>query len=216
VAIRILLCDDHSVIRTGLRALLKVDPELEVVGEAGDGKEAQRLVETLRPDVLLLDIGLPGEDGIEVAKKLKASHPELIVLFLTMHEDDSLLHEALRAGGSGYVIKRAADSEIIDAIHAVHRGDMYVHPAMTRALLRRTATPTPSREAPTGVAGEALTRREIDVLRLVVRGHTNRQVAEVLGVSIRTVEGHRANLLGKLGVSSRVELVTYAEEHGLL
>ena len=210
--IRILIADDHNVIRTGLRAMLGSEADLEVVGEAADGKEAMRLVDELRPDVILLDISMPGEDGIKTAKRLKAAHPELIVLFLTMHEDESLLHEALRSGAAGYLIKRAADSEIIAAIRAVHRGDIYVHPAMTRALVRHAVVPG----TPEGSGEEALTRREIDVLRLLARGHTNRQVADVLGLSIRTVEGHRANLLGKLGISSRVELVSYAEEHGLL
>lgn len=212
MSIRVLLVDDHSVIRTGLRALLHAEADIEVVGEAADSVETMRRVEALHPDVVLLDIGLPGEDGIEVAKKLRAKYPSLVVLFLTMHEDEALLHEAMRTGASGYVIKRADDAEIISAIHAAARGDVYVHPAMTRALLRRSAVGRPS-----GADGsEPLTRRETDVLRLLARGHTNRQIADVLGLSVRTVEGHRANLMGKLAVSSRVELVSYAEEHGLL
>jgi two-component system response regulator NreC len=210
--IRILIADDHTVIRTGLKALLGSESDLEIVGEAADGKDAARLADELHPDVILLDISMPGEDGIKTARKLKAAHPELIVLFLTMHEDEGLLHEALRSGASGYLIKRAADPEIIAAIRAVHRGDIYVHPAMTRALVRHAVVPG----AAEGSSAEPLTRREIDVLRLLARGHTNRQVADVLGLSIRTVEGHRANLLGKLGISSRVELVSYAEQHGLL
>jgi two-component system response regulator NreC len=210
--IRVLIADDHSMIRTGLRALLNSDPEVEVVGEAGDGRGTFRCVEDLAPDVVLLDIGMPGEDGIQVAKRLKASFPQVRVLFLTMHEDPGLMREAIQAGAAGYVIKRAEEAEILNAIHAASRGDLYVHPAMTRALLE---PPTGERK-PSSPGGVPLTRREVDILRLLARGNTNRQIAEALGLSVRTVEGHRANLMGKLGVSSRVELVTYAAEQGLL
>ncbi len=210
--IRILIADDHAVVRSGLRALLRADPDLEVVGEAEDGTETLRLAETLHPDAVLLDITMPPENGITTAKRLKEKHPQLIVLFLTMHEDEGLLHEALRAGASGYVIKRAEESEIIQAIHAASHGDIYVHPAMTRALLHQPVTTEHRRGSP----AIALTRRELDVLRLLARGNTNRQIAGLLGLSIRTVENHRANLMGKLGLVSRVELVNYAEEHHLL
>ena len=212
MAIRILIADDHTVVRSGLRALLERDPDLEFVGEAGDGAETLHQVEALQPDLVLLDITMPPESGIETAKQLKEKHPELLILFLTMHEDETLLHEALRAGGAGYVIKRAEEAEILQAIHTVSEGDLYVHPSMTRALLHQTVTSEQRRGAPV----EPLTPRELDVLRLLVRGNTNRQSAEVLGLSIRTVENHRANLMGKLGISSRVELVSYAEEHELL
>jgi len=212
VPIRILIADDHAVVRSGLRALLRADPDLEVVGEAGDGAEVMRLVEALHPDVVLLDVTMPPDNGIETAKRLKAQFPELIVLFLTMHEDETLLHEALRAGAAGYVIKRAEESEIIEAIRAANRGDIYVHPAMTRALLHQPVTTEHRR----GVRAIALTRRELDVLRLLAKGNTNRQIAALLELSMRTVENHRANLMGKLGLVSRVELVDYAEEHKLL
>lgn len=210
--IRILIADDHAVVRSGLRALLQADPDLEVVGEAGDGTETLRLAETLHPDTVLLDITMPPENGIKTAIRLKEKHPEIIVLFLTMHEDESLLHEALRAGAAGYVIKRAEESEIIQAIHATSHGDIYVHPAMTRALLHQPVTTEHRRGAP----AIALTRRELDVLRILAKGNTNRQIAGLLGLSVRTVENHRANLMGKLGLVSRVELVNYAEEHNLL
>jgi two-component system response regulator NreC len=212
VSIRILIADDHAVVRSGLRALLKADAELEVVGEAKDGTETLSLAETLHPDMVLLDITMPPENGIKTAQRLKEAHPELVVLFLTMHEDEALLHEALRAGGAGYVIKRAEESEILQAIHATSQGDIYVHPAMTRALLHQPVTTDHRRGFPAVV----LTRRELDVLRLLAKGNTNRQIAGLLGLSMRTVENHRANLMGKLGLVSRVELVTYAEEHHLL
>ena len=210
--IRILIADDHAVVRSGLRALLRADPDLEVVGEAADGVETLRLAETLHPDAVLLDITMPPDNGIETAKRLKEKHPQLMVLFLTMHEDESLLHEALRAGAAGYLIKRAEESEIIQAIHAASRGDIYVHPAMTRALLQQPVTMEHRRGSPV----DALTPRELDVLRLLAKGNTNRQIAGLLGLSIRTVENHRANLMGKLGLVSRVELVNYAEENDLL
>ena len=211
MATRILIADDHPVLRSGLRVLLGADPDLEVVGEAGTGEETLRLAEELRPDVVLLDIGMPGESGIETVRRLKARLPALKVLFLTMHEEEGMMLEALGAGGDGYLIKRADDAEIIHAIRVVRSGDVYVHPAMTRALLSQAETPERLQEPV-----EPLTRREIDVLRLLARGNTNRQIAELLALSVRTVESHRANLMGKLGLASRVELVTYAEEHGLL
>lgn len=212
MSIRILIADDHAVVRSGLRALLAADPELEVVGEAGDGDETLRLTATLGPDLVLLDISMPPDNGIQTARRLKESQPELRVLFLTMHEDESLLHEALHTGAAGYVIKRAEEAEILQAIHAAHRGDIYVHPAMTRALLHQPVTTEHRR----GALLDAPTRRELEVLRLLAKGNTNRQIAGLLGLSTRTVENHRANLMAKLGLVSRVELVNYAELHGLL
>jgi two-component system response regulator NreC len=212
MSIRILIADDHAVVRSGLRALLAADPEVEVVGEATDGGEALSLADALAPDLVLLDISMPPDSGIQTARKLKAAHPELRVLFLTMHEDESLLHEALAAGAAGYVIKRAEESEILQAIRTAHRGDIYVHPAMTRALLHQPVTTEHRRGAPL----DAPTRRELEVLRLLAKGNTNRQIAGLLGLSTRTVENHRANLMAKLGLVSRVELVNYAEMQGLL
>ena len=139
--IRILIADDHAVVRSGLRALLLADAGLEVIGEAGSGTETLHQVATLRPDLVLLDITMPDESGIETAKRLQERHPEVVVLFLTMHEDESLLHEALRTGAAGYVIKRAEESEIIQAIKAASQGNIYVHPAMTRALLHQPRFP---------------------------------------------------------------------------
>jgi two-component system response regulator NreC len=212
VPIRILIADDHVVVRSGVRALLEADAEIVTVGEAGDGETTLELAASLQPDVVLLDISMPPDNGIEIARRLKRAHPKTTVVFLTMHEDEALLHEALHAGAAGYVVKRAEESEIRQAIHAAVRGDIWVHPTMTRALLHQSS-PAEVRRGP---AVEALTPRELDVLRLLVRGNTNRQIADLLGLSMRTVENHRANLMGKLGLSSRVELVNYAEEHHLL
>ncbi len=210
--IRILIADDHAVVRSGLRTLLSATEDIEIVGEAENGVETLNLAASLKPDMVLLDISMPPENGVKTAQQLKEANPATIVLFLTMHEDETLLHEALRAGAAGYLIKRADESEILQAIHAASRGDLYVHPAMTRALLHQAVVMEERRSSST----DALTPREVDVLRLLVRGNTNRQIASLLGLSIRTVENHRANLMGKLGLSSRVELMNYAEERGLL
>ena len=210
--IRILIADDHAVVRAGLRALLRTAPDLEVVGEAENGEETLQLAETLRPDTILLDLTMPPENGIKTTRRLKEKYPQMIVLILTMHEDESLLHEALRAGAAGYVIKRAEESEILQAIRATNHGDIYVHPAMTRALLHQPITTEHRR----GASPHPLTPRELGILRLLAKGNTNRQIAGLLGLSMRTVENHRANLMGKLGLVSRVELVNYAEEHDLL
>lgn len=212
MSIRILIADDHGVLRAGLRALLSAESDLEVAGEAADGRETLRLVSELDPDVVLLDVNMPGPDGIEVTRRLKAVKPEVRVLILTVHEDEGLLREAIRAGASGYILKRAVESELIYAIHAVWRGDLYVHPAMTRALLQDLHSTLVADETPV----EPLTPREMEVLRLIAEGHTNRQIAEVLSISVRTVESHRANLMSKLGLHSRVELVRYAKRHGFL
>jgi two-component system, NarL family, response regulator NreC len=212
MSIRILIADDHGVLRAGLRALLSAEPDLEVVGEAADGHEILSLASELRPEVVLLDISMPGLSGIEVTRRLKEILPDVRVLILTFHEDESLLQEAIRAGAAGYIVKRAAESELIDAIRAVWRGDLYVHPVMTRALLKDLSPSPVSNKAP----GESLTPREIEVLRLIAHGYTNRQTAEALSISVRTVESHRGNLMDKLSLRSRVGLVRYAKEHGLI
>ncbi len=214
MAIRILIADDHSVIRAGLRTILSAQPDLEIVGEAADGNEALRLAKELQPDVVVTDISMPGPigGGIAVARRLHETLPAIRVLILTVHEDESLLREAIQAGAAGYIVKRAAETELVNAIQAACRGDLYVHPSMTRALFKEPAVPAASKPAPT----ELLTLREIDVLRLLAKGYTNRQIADVLCLSMRTVEGHRANLMSKLNLHSRVELTSFAEEHGLL
>jgi two-component system response regulator NreC len=216
MSIRILIVDDHGVLRAGLRALLSAESDFEVVDDAANGTDALRLATELVPDVVLLDMSMPGPNGIEVTRQLKKMLPETRVLILTVHEDETMLQEAIRAGASGYILKRAVESELIDAIQAVWRGDLYVHPAMTRALLKAISPvmhpPQGSQEGPI----EALTPREAEVLRLIAQGYTNRQMADHLSISVRTVESHRANLMGKLGLRSRVDLVRYAKENNLI
>lgn len=211
MTIRVLIVDDHAIVRTGLRALIKGEAGMELIGEATCGEEALSLAHSLRPDVMVLDLSLPDLDGIQVTRIIKSTQPDVRVLILTVHEDEALLREAISAGASGYIIKHAAEAELISAIHSVEIGDIYVHPKMIKALFKE---PDPTRSTAPSPA-EILTPRETDVLRLIVQGYTNRQIAEELSLSVRTVEGHRGNLTEKLGLHSRVELVRYAREHGL-
>jgi two-component system response regulator NreC len=211
---RILIADDHGVIRAGLRALLSGLPEIEVVGEAIDGRDTLKKAMELKPNIVIMDLSMPEMGGLEATSQLAQITPDIRVLILTVHEDESLLKEVIRAGAAGYIIKRAVEDELIHAIRVVARGDMYVHPSLTRALFSNTTSS--SKESKTSFEIETLTSREIEVLRLLAKGHTNRQIAEQLGISPRTAEGHRANLSGKLGLRSRVELVEYAQQHGLL
>jgi len=211
MAFRILIADDHGVLRAGLIALLNAEPDLQVVGEANTAEEGLRKAIELTPDLVLMDISLPDLDGIEATRRIVEARPGMRVLMLTMHEDVGLMREAIRAGAAGYILKRAVKSEMITAIHTVLGGDMYVHPALLSALLSEAPRPAD----PTAAQVEALTTRELDVLRLIVRGYTNSQMADLLNISVRTVEYHRGNLTGKLNLRSRVELIRYAAEHGI-
>jgi len=212
MAVDVLLADDHGVLRAGLRALLNAEDDLEVTGEAASGDEVLQVAAEIQPDIVLLDLNMPGPGGIEVTRRLRELVPETRVLVLTVYEDEGLLREAIDSGASGYIIKRAVESELINAIRAVARGEMYIHPSMTRALLNEPEKHTPTQSG----AQESLTPRETDVLRLIVLGYTNRQAAEELGLSVRTVETHRANLMGKLDLKSRVELVRWAADNDLM
>lgn len=211
--IKVLIVDDHAVVRAGLRALIHDEPELNLVGEATGGVEAVEMARQLVPDIVLLDISMPDLDGIQVTRQLRQAESPARILILTVHEDEGLLREALKAGASGYILKKAAESELISAVHVVMRGDLFVDPAMMRSLLGEGAQ-VESTLAKVGI--EPLTRREVDVLKLIVQGYTNRQIAEELCISTRTVEGHRSNLSDKLGLHTRVELVRYAKEHSLI
>lgn len=209
---KILIADDHGIVRAGLRALIHAETEMELVGEASGGYETIELVEKNQPDVLVLDLSMPDLDGIAVTRSLKAKFPGLRILILTLHEDKALLKEAIKAGAAGYILKRAAESELVSAIRTILRGDLYVDPSLVRTLIGE-----PRRAAPNSPAAtEALTPRETEILKLIVEGNTNRQIGEQLKISFRTVEGHRANIADKLGLHSRVELVRYARDHGML
>jgi len=210
--IRVLIADDHAIVRAGLRALLIEDTAFELVGEAAGGYEAIELVKKTRPDVLMLDLSMPDLDGISVTRMIKPQFPDLKILILTLHEDEALLKEAIKAGAAGYILKRAAEAELISAIRVILRGDLYIDPAMVRGLLEDSRDPQINQKNPI----ESLTPRETEILKLIVEGYTNRQIGQELNISIRTVEGHRANISDKLGLHSRVELVRYARQHDLI
>jgi two-component system response regulator NreC len=212
MSIRILIADDHGVMRAGLRALLEDEPGIEVIGEAADGEQVLKLAAELLPDIVLLDIGMPGMDGIEATRQLKLAHSQIKVLILSLYEDEKLLREAIKVGAAGYVIKRAAEDELLAAIKSVSRGDMYIHPGITRLLVSDHSSTTQLKRG----ALESLTPRELEVMGYLIRGYTNRQIGETLFISVRTVESHRASLLGKLALKNRVELVEFAKKYGLM
>ena len=211
-AIRILIADDHGIMRAGLRALLNAEADMDIIGEAANSADALSIAEALHPDIAILDLSMPGAGGIEVTRRLCATCPNMRTLILTVHEDQAMLREALSAGAAGYIIKRAIEAELIMAIRAIHNGDRYVHPYMAAALLQ---TGSPNRRHGTEPR-ETLTPREIDILQHIALGYTNRQTADALHISIRTVETHRAHLMAKLQLEGRAALVRYAREHGLL
>jgi len=213
-AIRILIADDHAIVRSGLRVLLESMPDIEVAGEAGTGQETIDQVASLQPDVLLLDIAMPGMNGLEAARQIREQAPQVRIIVLTMYDDEAYLRQFLEVGAAGYVLKRAADTELVDAIRAVHRGESFIYPSLTGRLidsyLKRPAAPG----APEG--GAELSARETEVLRLVALGNTSQQIADQLYISINTVETHRAHIMEKLGLRGRAQLVRYAIANGLL
>ena len=211
MTIRILIADDHGLIRAGLRALLQDAPDLAVVGEAEDGISVLSKVADLKPDIVLMDVSMPGISGIEATRQVREISPTTRVLALTVHEDEGMLRKMIRAGAHGYIIKRAVEADLLQAIKVVSQGYIYVHPSLTGALVQDLSPHTH-----TETSQEALTPREADVLLLLARGYTNRQIAKELNLSARTIEGYRANLVNKLGIKSRVELMNYVEEHGLM
>jgi two-component system, NarL family, response regulator NreC len=221
--IRVLVADDHAVLRAGLRMLLEAQPDMAVVGEADNAEQAAALDADLRPDVVLMDLTLPAgpgapttaPSGLEAILHIKARRPEARVLVLTMHDDESYLRAVLEAGGAGYVLKRAAGTELLSAIRAVWRGGAYLHPEHARLLLGGTP-PTPPNPEAGDASYELLSPREQQVLRLIALGHTNLQVADWLGLSVKTVETYKSRLMTKLGLAGRAALVRYALQQGLL
>lgn len=209
----ILLADDHSVLRSGLKFLLENQPDLRVVGEASSGLETLDLAGKLQPDLILLDLSMPGLGGLDALPALRKSVPAAKILILTMHDDPQYLRTALKSGASGYVLKKAADSELISAIRAVLRGEMYVHPSMTRALLEEML-PHPETSAPD--TWSTLSEREQSVLKLVALGHTSAEIAAQLSLSDKTVETYRARGMEKLGLTNRAALVRFALKRGLI
>lgn len=209
--ISVILADDHAVVRQGIRRFLEEDEAIEVVAEASDGAEAVRLVEQHRPDVAVLDIRMPRVTGVEAARRIKSSFPEVRVLVLTAYDDDPYVFALLEAGADGYVLKTASAGELVSAVRTVHRGESALSPEIATKVVRQAA-----RGKPRGAADqvEALTPREIEVLRLVAKGMTNREVGRELDISHRTVQGHLASIYGKLDANSRTEAVTEALKRG--
>jgi two-component system, NarL family, response regulator NreC len=216
-AISVLLADDHAVLRTGLAMLLNAQPDLEVVGEAGDGEEAAALVREIKPDVVIMDLTMGCHSGLEAITAIRQSHPAVQVLVLSMHTDISYVRTALAAGASGYVAKSVADAELLTAVRAVAKGRMFVDLAVSDAALREEAIGLlTGRGDPPSTPLHRLSRREREVLGRVAQGFTNLQVAEQLGLSVKSVETYRARLLEKLGLRTRAELVRFAVGSGLL
>ncbi|HET9859988.1 MAG TPA: response regulator transcription factor [Nocardioidaceae bacterium] len=218
MTIRVLLVDDQPLLRTGFRLILATEPDIEVVGEAGDGVTAQSQVAALRPDVVLMDIRMPRMDGVEATRGIVDAHGDAIrVLVLTTYDLDEYIIEALRAGASGFLLKDTPAEALVDAVRVVHQGDAVVGPSITRRLLDRYAKHLPaSREAPASPVATELTQRERDVLLLLARGLSNAEIAASLVVSETTVKSHVSSLLGKLGLRDRVQAVIYAYQHGLV
>lgn len=213
--IKILLADDHAVLRAGLRKIIDAQSDMEVIGEAADGKEAIEQAENLLPDVVLLDLSMPGLGGLTALGVIRAKVPATKVLVLTMHDDEAYLGQVLEAGASGYVVKKAADMELLAAIRAVKRGEVYVHSSLTRALVEGNLNRR-GVEAKGWDRSENLSEREKQVLRFLARGYTNQQIAETLFLSVKTIETYRARLMEKLKLRTRAELVQFAIKTGLL
>jgi two-component system, NarL family, response regulator NreC len=211
-SLRLVLADDHGVLRAGLCALLERQPDFKVVGEAESAEEVVRLATSLRPDVVVVDVRMPG-GGIAAARDIHDEAPNVRVLVLSQYDDPAYLREALIAGASGYALKRSSGAELVEAIRTVARGEMYLHPALARVLVEDALG---SKRAAVGRVQEALSERESQVLRLVALGHTSQQIAEQLFLSVRTVETYKARGMDKLGLRGRAELVQYALENGLL
>jgi len=207
---RILIADDHGIVRSGLRLLLERQSDIQVIAEAGDGIEARDLALEHRPDLAILDVGMPRMTGLQATREIKAYASDVSVVMLSMHADERYLFEALQAGASGYVLKAEADQDLVAAVRAVQRGEPFLTNAAERSLVREWMA-----DDSTGPR-EPLTPREREVVKLIAEAHTNREIAETLHLAEKTVESHRANVLRKLGMRDRVELVRYAIRRGLV
>jgi DNA-binding NarL/FixJ family response regulator len=211
--VRVLMADDHPIVLAGMKALVAADPGLDIVGEARDGRTALQMAKDLRPDAAVLDIGMPGLNGLEVALALRAEAPEIRVVILTVHEDRAYLRQLLEAGVSAYLLKRSAAEELVRAIHAVAEGGLYLDPAIAGKVVGSAARGTPH-----GVLGTPaeLSEREAEVLRLLAEGHTSKEISSRLSISVKTVETYKARAMDKLGFKSRVDVVRYAASRGWL
>jgi RNA polymerase sigma factor (sigma-70 family) len=212
--LRILVAEDHAIVREGIRRLLSAEPDLEVVGEAGDGETAVELAQSLRPDIVCLDISMPRLSGVDATRRIKSLLPEVGVVVLTMHEDEAYFYEMMKSGASGYVLKRASARDLVDAVRAVASGHTFLHPVVAQRLVSeydRQANRDDDRKRFDG-----LTERERQVVRLIANGKTNREIAEILHISVKTVETHRTHIMEKLDLHDRAHLVRYAVRKGLI
>lgn len=212
--IRVLLADDHAIVREGVKMILAKESDFEVVGEADDGRQALQLVERLKPHVVVMDISMPGMSGIEATQQVKEAHPNVNVLALTMHEDESYVFKLLRSGASGYVLKRAAAQDLVQAVRAAAKGEAFLYPSVARKVVEDYLKRVEAGENRDRYDG--LTDREKEILTLIAQGQSNQEIARKLYISIKTVQTHRAHILEKLGLHDRTELVRYAIRKGLI
>jgi two-component system response regulator NreC len=210
--IRVLIADDHTIVRSGVRLLLENEPDIEVVGEALDGAQAVEMVSALQPELVLMDIAMPVMDGLEATCRIKTSFPQVQVLILTMHRSDEYFFEILKAGASGYLLKAADTSDLVKAIRVVHSGEVFLYPSMAKKLLQEYVNQTPAENQ----FGPHLSPREKEILRLIVEGYSNKEITEKLVLSPSTVYTHSSNLMTKLGLNHRHELIQYARKNGLI
>jgi two-component system, NarL family, response regulator NreC len=210
--IRVLLADDHAIVREGVRMILSAQSDMQVVGEAADGEQVLALARVLKPDIVLMDIAMPGMNGLEATRALKAEQSSVNILILTMHESEDYFFRILSAGASGYLLKGVSSEELLNAIRAVHQGGVYLYPTMAKKLVGDFLKGQESALS----ASDPLTPRERDVLKLIAAGKTNREIAETLVLSLNTVQTHRLHIMEKLNLHNRTELIKYAIRRGLI
>ncbi len=209
--IKVLVVDDHAIMRDGIRALLNLHDDIEIVGEASEGNEAIQKAQELAPDVIVMDIAMPRMDGLEATRRITKQNPKAKVLMLTQHDNREYILSAIRAGSAGYIPKRALGSELVSAIRAIYRGDSFLYPSAATALIDDYRQQTQTADA-----YDQLTPREREILKLIAEGHTSREIAEKLFISLKTVMGHRTKIMEKLGLRNRTELIKYAMRKGLV
>lgn len=211
--IRILVVDDHTIFREGLKGMLKGQPDMEVVGEADNGHDALQKTRELRPDIAVIDIAMPGLNGLETTSLIKGSHPDIGIVILSMHQKDIFIHEAFKAGALGYVLKASSSVEVFNAIRAAHKGEYFLGPNIAASVIGEYL----KNKKNSYVKGyDLLTKREQEILPLIVEGMSNKQIADILYLSVKTVEKHKTNIMHKIGVHNVVGLVKYAVKHGII